>query len=446
MCFLKKYTFLESSNMHPETLCKTVHQYNKYPIAKEDMKKLIDIAKDYHFVKNAVYQRYGNIKGLEKIYPGFTVQKEMADTKLREQLQLPSVYFNVAILDAVGDIKIQWTRTQKRILKQINTKEDFSEDEKHYLRFLLKVNNAFEMVLNQKEIILSDGLQEKYLELEERVDVHKLQNYLRRQVRKYHKKPYAKNIDGFSITERAYRYDRHGIYITTKVSRKRVFVELTDHNSYKRQLYIKLYPEENNIEVLVPVDVKCQKHEDFKAEIGLSVGMRIMLTTHEGHIYGEQLGQYQIELAQWIRQQNVSYALNKKNNAGRKKYTKEKNRKTEQLHSYINYELNRFIQEEKPKTIYIPKLPPTQKHNGNKAINQTVSLWQRGYIRKRLQQKCKEHSIEVIEVFGKDISNVCSICGQLGKSKDELFYCEACGSQMDKKTNAAKNAIARGKS
>lgn len=65
---------------------------------------------------------------------------------------------------------------------------------------------------------------------------------------------------------------------------------------------------------------------------------------------------------------------------------------TELLHSYINMELNCFLKIEKLEMIYIPKLPKVQKRKGNKAINHSVTMWQRGYIRLRLQQKCKEQS------------------------------------------------------
>ena len=59
--------------MLQNTVCKTVHQYNKTRIAKEDMSKLQEIAEDYRRVKNYVYRHYGSIGGLGKIYPGYTV-------------------------------------------------------------------------------------------------------------------------------------------------------------------------------------------------------------------------------------------------------------------------------------------------------------------------------------------------------------------------------------
>lgn len=425
-------------------LCKTVHQYNKYPIPQEDMQKLMEIAEDYRAVRNEVYRRYGGIKSLGKLYPGFTVQKEMAKTGLREQRKMPSVYFNIAVLDAVSDIKNQWNRTKERVSKGIHKHPNFNAEEKHYLRLVLKIPNIFDAVLNRQAVTgLKKDIQKKYDEIAAKVDTKRLDNYLRRVVRKKYKRPFAEKSDGFSLSERAYRYEDHGIYITSKEPRKRIFVELTDHNAYLRQITIKLYPQENAIELFVPVDVQMKKHEDYTKEVGLALGMYIMLVTDEGNVYGTQLGEYQIALAEWSRQQAILHAANPQN-TGRKKYKRQKQRKTEQLHSYINMQLNQFLCIERPKMVYIPKLPPTTKHYGAKSINHSVNLWQRGYIRKRLLQKCKEHGIEVVEVFGKDISNECSSCGEIGSKKDGMFYCQNCGLQMDEKQNAARNAKSRG--
>ena len=49
----------------------------------------------------------------------------------------------------------------------------------------------------------------------------------------------------------------------------------------------------------------------------------------------------------------------------------------------------------------MPKLPKPQKYGGNRAINYSMNLWQRGYIKSRLQQKCREQSVEIVEVFAK---------------------------------------------
>lgn len=78
-------------------------------------------------------------------------------------------------------------------------------------------------------------------------------------------------------------------------------------------------------------------------------------------------------------------------------------------------------------------------------INHSTSLWQRGYIRSRLNQKCKEQSVEVVEVLGKGISNECSVCGGTGVRKNGFFTCTRCGYAAEEKTNTARNVLRRGR-
>ncbi len=430
--------------MPPDKICKTVHQYNKEPISEEHMRKLQEIAGDYKKVKNYVYTRFGGIGSLSKLYPGYTVQNEMTKSGLRGDLGLPSVYFYLAVFDALGDIKSQWTRTKTKVLELIGKNERFSAEQKHYLRFLIKVSNAFEAVVNQEPLRLPEEIQQVHDELAAQVDRENLHRYLRRQVRKFHVKQHTETAEGFFVSEKAYRYQDHGIYISIKDKRKRIFIPLTDNNQYKRQLYIKLYPEQGNIEIKVPVDVAVKSHKDYTGQTGVSVGIQTMLTTDEGHCYGKELGQYQIEYADWMRIQTGIYNRNRSGNPGRKKYGAKKRRLTEQMHSYINQELNRFLKSEKPQTIYIAKLPRPQAGGVSRKINNSVAMWQRGYIRKRLIQKCREQSVELVEVFGKDISNECSRCGAFGSRHDGRFFCGACGYDAEDKTNAARNAKKRG--
>ena len=409
------------------------------------MEKLQEIAEDYRKVKNYVYSRYGGIASLSKIYPGYTVQNEMTGSGYRETLGMPAVYFYLAIFDALGDIKSQWTRTKTKISKLINQNEGFTEEDKHYLRFLLKVSNAFEEVLNQKPVELPNTVQKQYIKVSSKVDAEKLNKYLCRQVRKHHVKLHTDRADGFAIAERAYRYADHGIYISIKEKRKRVFVLLTDNNQYKCQLRMKLYPQERRIEIKIPVNVSIHDHKEYRNEVGVAVGLYTMMTTDEGHRYGEELGKFQLEYSEWIRMQTDSYRRNKKDNPGRKKYYAKKRRMEERLHCYINQELNRLLREEKPKTIFIVKLPKPQAGGHNKKINYVVGQWQRGYIRKRLTQKCKEQSVEIVEVLGKDISNECSECGAIGMKTEGRFHCPACGYEMEEKVNTARNVKKRGK-
>ena len=106
--------------------------------------------------------------------------------------------------------------------------------------------------------------------------------------------------------------------------------------------------------------------------------------------------------------------------------------------------MNRFLITEKPETIYVMKLPKPGAGGYNRKINDSVARWQRGYIRKRLTQKCREQSVEIVEVLGKDISRECSECGTLGQKADGKFRCPVCGYEEEEKRNAARNAKKRG--
>lgn len=430
--------------MSKPVMCKTVRQYSKGVIPERDMEKLREIAEDYRKVKNYVYSRYGSIGSLSKLYPGYTVQNEMTASGLRSDLEMPSVYFYLAVFDALGDIKAQWSRTKSKILELVGKHEGLSPEEKHYLRFLMKVNNAFEAVLNEKEIRLPKELQKKQEELASLVDTEKLHRYLCRQARKYHEKQHTSAADGFALSEKAYRYGDHGIYISIKEKRKRVFVPLTDNNEYKRQLYIRLYPDEGKLEVRAPVDVAVKSHKDYTNVVGIAMGYHTMLTTDQGHRYGEELGRYQTEYAEWMRRQTGIYNRNRKDNPGREKYEARKRRYTSQLHSYINQELNRFLREEKPEVVYMAKLPKPYGGGVSRKINHSVSMWQRGYIRRRLELKCSQQSVEMAEVFGKGISSTCSSCGAKGVKADGIFRCPLCGYESEEKVNTARNVKKRG--
>lgn len=426
------------------TICKTVHQYNSEPVPDAVMKKLVEIAKDYSSVKNYVYQRYGGIGGLSKIYPGYTVQNEMTASGLRARLGLPSVYFYLAIFDALGDIKNQWTQIKSRTEKCIRENANLTPEDRHYLRYVMKQSRCFESILLKQEIVLADEWKNSFAQVRSCVEEGQLNQYLRRQVRRHIKKLHTDGADGFMVSGQAYRYDDHGIYLAIKEKRKRIFIPLTDNNRYTSQINIRIFPEEGNIVIHVPVETRVKQNENYHNTIGLALGIRNMFVTDQGNVYGEKFSEYQYALADFVREGNARYQKNKGNNPGRKKYTAGKDRLEATLHTYINAEINRMLQTEKPAVIYLPKLPPSSKAGVNKKINYSVNVWQKGYVKSRLTQKCRERSIALINVWGKDISNACSQCGAIGKKTKDVFICNACGANLPERENTAKNVLQRG--
>lgn len=95
-------------------ITKTVLQYSTN-LPDETIGELKKIALDYNKVRNYVYSRYSGINSLNKLIPGYTVLNEMRYCGLRQQLNLPVVYYELAIFDALRDIKSMWSNLKDRI-------------------------------------------------------------------------------------------------------------------------------------------------------------------------------------------------------------------------------------------------------------------------------------------------------------------------------------------
>ena len=227
--------------------------------------------------------------------------------------------------------------------------------------------------------------------------------------------------------------------------RKRLFILLTDNNRYTRQIYIRLFPEEGNVTINVPVEVRQRHPAGYAGERGVAVGMRCMFATDRGNLYGERYLEYQSALTGYIQERLPRHRKNAKNNPGMKKYNAGKARLEAALHAYVNAEINRMLEKEKPAVIYYPKLPGTTKAGANRKVNATINMWQKGFVKSRLAQKCRERSIKLIEVFGKGISNECSRCGGEGVKDGGMFCCKSCGLELPERQNTAANVLKRGK-
>lgn len=442
-----------------EKVCRTIHQYNKESIAKEDMAQLKQIAKSYQIVKNYIYCRYGGIHSLSKITPGYEVQKELIAQGYREQINLPSVYFQNAIYDALGDIRGALEKCKKKILKSIYSNENLSEDDRHYLNYVLRVDQALFPILEHKNIVIPKKLEKTYIELSEKVDTNKLNNYLRRQYRKHSVKLHTEINTVFSVDYRGYRYENHGIYLASSVKMKRIFIPLTDTITTDRQIVVKLDIDNQSIELLVPINVAVKKHEDYVNEVGIAPGIETMLTTDNGNSYGIDYGKLQESYSIWLRETSRKRSLNTKENQGYKKYNSNKHKQKEKIQSYINHEVKRLIETEKPKIIYIPKLPQNTRLVYGKNINYKLLTWQRSMIYDSIEKKCQQNAIELVWVLAEGTAKTCSRCGFKWdnttkvrvKEKDnnkekvsDIIKCPACGLEIHERQNTAINAKSRG--
>ena len=447
-----------------EKMCKAVHQYSKGKVSSENMNVLMDIGHGCMVVKNYIYQKYGGIKSLVKVYSGYEVDSEVRAAGFREKIDLPSVYFSASVNRALADIKIMWAQVRNGINDAVNRNERFSPEDRHYIRFVLKTDVCYGNILNGKSAPLPEKIQPGYEKViadlggESGQRVKNLNRYICRQTRKRLHRLHTDNELRFTIKKQGYKYGEldgeHGIFLATKVNRQRMFIPLTDANVYDRMLDISLNPQKKSIEIIIPIFVNTQQHEDYADEIGISLGLWNMITTSTGNVYGSNFGKMQQEISQFILGKN--YRKKTENESGTQKYRARKEKMDAVLKNYVNMEINRMLAQEKPKAVYMAKLPrnPGMHTAGQRDVRQLTKgtgdthllrMWKKGFVTDRLQWKCRKNGIKIVEVIGRGISRECSACGQTGYTDGEKFKCPTCGFEENKKVNGARNALNRGK-
>ena len=201
---------------------------------------------------------------------------------------------------------------------------------------------------------------------------------------------------------------------------------------------------QRTIEIIISLFVNISRHEDYTNEVGVSLGLWNMITTSTGNIYGSEFGRMQNEISDYILKEMRQSGKMKA--CDTKKYAADRAKMDAALKNYINREINRMLESEKPKAVYMAKLP----RNSGMPMKGTgdtyfLKMWKKGFVTERIQWKCQKNGVQIIEVIGKGIGTECSVCGKKGHIEGERFQCQVCGFEENKKINSAKNALIRGK-
>lgn len=432
------------------TVTKTVWQYSK-PLPEETMVFLRGIATDCCIVRNYVYGKYSGVRNLNNLTPIYNILNEMRHCGLREQLNLPVVYYELAIADAVTNIKCNWGTVKNRVGECITANANLSEDDRIYLRTVLKMNGVYAAVLNRQEYEMprnAVGLD---------IDVKRLNNLLCRLTRRHLTQPKTEGADSFRISPNGYSYRDGAIRIVCRVPRQRVSIPLRDNRTFDRQIRVQV--RENDIALAVPVEAKVKTHYDYVNTIYIYIGRQDMFTLSNGHIYGaslEELTDPETErLARKNRERHRMYTVYMQsardgdtqrirnieaNNFGKSKYSRQKEREREKTKTYINSEINRMIEVEKPAKIVVTR-PVTRNKTKiyARTVNRKITRSFNGYIRKRLSYKCKIHSIELVEISSRHTGQKCSACDGEGQRIGKVFRCGNCGLDTTIAWNSARN-------
>ena len=416
-------------------------------------------------IKNYVWSRYSGISSLLK-QSGWTIRDELIKQNLLSR-KITKTFSRAAVEKSASTIKANWAITKKKVKKAIAQNENLTEDDKRYLYLCLKHTPTLYGILNYKKIDYNT----KYLK-DLKVDVHRLNNLLRRYIRRYKTKSHT-NKNNVIIDAKIYKFNSNNKNFSFTGKKKNSQIEITligNIPKLKGTLELVKNQKTNQYYIHVPLDrIISKKEMTAESEIlGLDVGITDLITLSNGSVYGansaelfytlsdnlvnknrSRLFSYKRELEQriLIEKDDIKKSLLElklknlnENNLGPKKRISKISKYKSRIASHINCELNKMVKEENVKEIVREDLNwVSKKKNVSKKQQNRFSTWTKGVLLERLSVKLAEKGIKETIVNPAYTSQVCCRCNHLGDRKGKEFKCSNCNLNIDADFNASIN-------
>ena len=397
---------------------------------------------------------------------GWTIRDEMIQKDLLSN-KITKTLSRVAIEKSASTIKTNWIVTKIKVKKAILQNENLNEDDKRYLFLCLKHTPTLYNILNYKKV----DYKTDYLK-DLNIDVHRLNNLLRRYIRRYKIKSHT-NKANIILTSNLYKFNSNDktFMFSGKSKNSRIEVTLIGHvPKLKGTLELVKNQKTNQYYLHVPLDrIITPKKITINSEIlGLDIGITDLITLSNGSVYGansselfyslsdnlvnknrSRLFSYKQKLEKRIATEQDQYKksilelklknLEEKNLGSQKRNSKIRKYKS-RIVSHINCELNKMIKEEDLKEIVREDLNwISKKKNVSKKQQNRFSTWSKGTLLERLSIKLIENGIMETIVNPAYTSQICSKCNHLGTRNGKEFKCLNCNLNIDADFNASIN-------
>ena len=424
---------------------KNIRTYSE-PLSKDIFDDLVFIFKRYNSAKTYFSNRYGSINsfGLLKTYKKDIRDVLTSDGSL-DKFNMPKRYVRMALDDSIGAIKTRWINCIKKINLFINSKDDLNKDEKHYIRYILKSDKYFNLVLLKQEFELPTILNQ-YTNL----DTVKLNKLIHRLVRKYlPKKSKYKYTNSIMVDSQMYNYEIGSteFKLSSTILNKRHKLIITPIK-LNGNLQLKLDVKKRILRISNCIKIKSIETTNTEV-IGIDKNYINAIDTSNKTSYGcdlnEILNEFTDVFSAKHKKRNYYYGLIKKYkeigdkkslkkienirkfNLGKVKHNKLKNKYDSEVDKLINRGIKDFIINDKPKVIVVEDLSFVVKNKGkrNKKTNNKLSGFVKGKIQERIEYISDLNGITTEKVNAAYTSQICS-CGHFGVRKDNIFHCQ-CG-------------------
>lgn len=416
-------------------------------------------------IKNYVWSRYSGIGSLLK-QSGWTIRDELLQENLLSN-KITKTLSRVAIEKSASTIKSNWTTTKKKVKRAIAQNENLTKDDKRYLFLCLKHTPTLYNILNYRKVdYTTDYLKDL------KIDVHRLNNLLRRYIRRYKTKSHT-NKANVILTSNIYKFNSNDntFMFSGKAKNSRIEATLIGNvPKLKGTLELVKNQKTNQYYLHVPLDrIIAKKNMTDESEmLGLDVGITDLITLSNGSVYGANSAELFYTLSDNLVNKNrsrlfsykrkleerivIEQDLSKKllleqklknlenNNLGFKKRISKIGRYKARIVSHINYELNKMVKEENIEEIVREDLNwVSKKKNTSRKQQNRFSTWSKGILLERLSIKLAEKGIKETIVNPAYTSQVCCKCNHLGSRNGKTFKCSNCNLSIDSDFNASIN-------
>ena len=419
-------------------------------------------------IKNYVWSRYSGIGSLLK-QSGWTIRDELIQEDLLSK-KITKTFSRTAIEKSASIIKTNWIITKKKVKRAIAQNENLTKDDKHYLYLCLKHTPTLYNILNYKKIdYTTDYLKDL------KVDVHRLNNLLRRYIRRYKTKAHT-NKSNVILPSSLYKFNpsNNEFTLTGKKRNSKVKISLIGNvPKLKGTLELVKNQKSNQYYLHVPLDrIIAKKNMTEHSEIlGLDVGITDLITLSNGSVYGANSAELFYTLSDNLVNKNRSrlFSYNQKleqrilieqdqskklilelklknleeNNLGSKKRIAKISKYKSRIASHINCELNKMVKEEDIQEIVREDLNWSSKKRKKRKVSRKqqnrFSTWSKGILLERLSVKLAEKGIKETIVNPAYTSQICCKCNHFGIRKGKEFKCSNCNLSIDADFNASIN-------
>lgn len=446
---------------------KTVRQHSR-PLDAQTMQTLTDMAVAYRSVKNYVYSRYSGIRSIVLVNHKGRCRREIRDewsakhTNFASQWPLPARIRNLAIEDALGGIRSEYSNTMRRLKLAIKASETLDEDTKTALLETVRHDRLVQQVLVERRL----GRPKKTASLV--VDEHHAVNWLCRRYRRL--RGHVPHTDSlyFRVDGCLYSYthgeDGNSVMGAASMRRgQRLTLPLTDRLEHRGILRVVVEPATSTVEIQSTLNVSAKPlGADGKNVIGIDKGVTDLLMCSTGNAYGHpgtlmaresdrQTAKLKRRNRVWRQAKRCEQAGDmakaeriRRNNMGRAKWTRQTCKAKARITSDMNHAIRLMLHSEKPSAIVLEQLNfQNMKRELPKNVRRKLAYWMKGVLDDRLEYVASLYGVDVVHVNAAYTSQQCAQCKCLGERTGKRFSCPHCGHKDDADRNASLVILSR---